>query len=129
MHEYWKEHPEKAFMLFTKVFIYKNNSGTKWSELTQDQKDDPEFKWSCTKMFVLSKRPISPEDAKRAYENSPEMDDVNLPNSTNSKADDPHSGWPSDFVIYPFFPCSAYDVRLLINTVGLRRLHFFEEQE
>jgi len=44
MNEYLKEHPERGFLLFTKVYCYGTNKG-KWRSLSQADKDSKTFKW------------------------------------------------------------------------------------
>ncbi len=127
MHEHLKEHPEEAFMLFTKVYIYSNNTNKKWSQLIQQDKDSKDFKWSVIKLLFLSKNPLTELDIKEYWKNSPELDDP--PDSTNTKAVDGTAKWKKkteDYIIYNYFPVTAYDVKLILNILGIRMTHFIE---
>ena len=126
MHEYLKEHPEKSFLLWQSVYIYHTNTKKKWSELTQKDKDNKNFKWFASKMFMLAKKPVTVADIEKYIKESPEFDDMDIPNSTNSKSSNPSDSWKHhsvDYVIYGWFPLTHYDVKLLFNVMSPRMLH------
>lgn len=129
MNEYLKERPEKAFLLFTKVYIYMTRTKKKWSQLTQEEKETPGFRWDCAKMYFLSRKPLTEEqiinyittDTTELNEpedttNSKSVKNKKLLNLLNTK----------DYIIYPFFPLRACDVKVLLNTIGIRMLHMID---
>lgn len=126
MHENLKTHPEKAFMLFYKVYIYITNTDKKWNDLTTKQKEKRGFKWGCVKLFVMSNGKITKQDIEKHIETCPEMfqyiDGVNKKkhrfNSSN------WNKYSEDYVIYEPHPITEYDAKLLLNTIGVRMLHF-----
>lgn len=127
MHEHLKEHPEKAFILFTKVYIYYNNTKTPWSKLKQKQKDNKNFKWFVSKLFCLSKNPLTKKDVIEYWDNCPEFDTQKV--TTNSKSVSIAHNWKvctKDHIIYGWHPVKAYDVKVLLNTIGIGMCHFIE---
>lgn len=124
MNEYLKEHPERAFISFYKVYIYGTNKG-KWTELSQEDKDSPGFKWDVSKAFFLSKRRITAEDVKNHFTvNGCKCEGEDPEGTTNTKCK--KSKLTKDYVIYGGIPLTGYDAKLLLNVIGLRMLHFVE---
>lgn len=129
MNEYLKERPEKAFLLFTKVYIYMTGTKKKWSELSQEEKETPGFRWDCVKMCFLSKNPLTEEQIINYIKtDTTELNEP--PNTTNSKSIKNKKLMSllttKDYIIYGYFPLRACDVKVLLNTIGIRMLHFID---
>jgi hypothetical protein len=124
VNEYLKEHPENAFLLFTKVYIYYNNTSTPWNKLTQKQKDNKNFRWTCAKMYFLSHKPLTKKQIKHYIEN--DTTELNEPGKTTNKKTINKKMKSEDYVIYPYFPMRGGDVKVLCNALGLRMLHFVD---
>lgn len=124
MHENLKGHPEAVFMYFQKVYNYMTNTG-KWSELTERQKNKKGFEWTITKLFVVSKHPITVDDYYQHMENCPEMIDETA--GVNDKVVKPFTKWKNTYddpLVYAPHPITEYDLKLLLHVIGVRMIHF-----
>lgn len=122
MHEKLKMHPEEAFMLFTKIYIWYANTKTPYTKLTVKEKEGKNFKHEVAKIFCISKHKVTPENIELYLLNSPEED---LAPHFKKKR---NQSWVKsvDYEIYGYHPISAYDLKLLLNVIGIRMLHFIE---
>lgn len=127
MHQNLKNHKEKAFLLFQKVYIYRTNNKKPWDQLTFAEREDIKFKWDVIKFFIISNGEITKQDIWDHLEFCPEsfeyVSGTNAPIDIwrNDKTWNVKSIW---FDIYPPFPLTEYDAKLLMNTIGLRMCHF-----
>jgi hypothetical protein len=129
MHEHLKEHPEKSFLFWTVVYIYYNNTKTTWDKLTQEQKDNKDFRWHVAKLFCVSKKTLKDVDIIGCMSDGAEFDDLKFENNTNSKFEGPMTKWENKstyYEIHTCFPLTAYDLKLLLNLFSPRMLHFIE---
>jgi len=124
MHQHLKQHPERAFLHFIRVYCYITNTKKPWDKLTNAQREHKDFKWTVRKWFFAANAPIiTVEDIKHHETICPELDRTP---GVNDKCEDPTDDWKcrSEFYeIYPPFPLTEYDTQLLINTLGLRMFH------
>ena len=126
MNEDLKRHPDKAFMLFQKVYIYYTNTKKPWIELSEKEKNSKKFKWYCDKWFVLSKKQVTEKQVIEHIKTCPELkesaDDILKNNVDPTKKWKHHSIWTD---VYKGFPIrDEHEFKLLVNTIGLRMLHF-----
>ncbi len=118
--------PEKALLLFTKVYIYTTNTKKPWIELTPKQRNAKNFEWYCPKWFFLSKKPLSQLGVIKHIKTCPELvesaDNILKNNAQVDKKWKHKSFWCD---IYPFYPLrDEKDLKTVINTIGVRMLHF-----
>jgi hypothetical protein len=128
MNEDLRRHPERAFLLFTKVYQYTTNTKNPWNMLTDKERNDKTFQWSCNKWFFISKHPLTEAQCLRHIRTCPELyeevDNVLKNNVDPSKKWKYISHW---FDIYEAYPLrNEEQFKLLVNTIGLRMLHFVE---
>ena len=126
MYEDLKRNLDKAMLLFTKVYVYHTNTKKPWNELTPKQMNDTKFKWACGKWFMLSNDTITSNQVKTHIKSCPELvedADKILKNNNNPFAKwKQHSEWYNIYEAYPIK--GELELKLLINTIGLRMLHF-----
>lgn len=126
MHENLKTQPDKVFMWFQKIYEYKTNTG-KWRDLTEKDRQKKNFQWTIVKMFAVSKNPMTAEDYYKHLKECPELKE-DVP-GTNDKAVHRHPKWRktySDALVYTPHPITPYDLKMLLNTIGIRMIHFVE---
>jgi len=123
VHQNLKTHMDKSFLLFYKSYTYITNTKKPWDKLTIKERERKNFKWRCQKMFILANGEITQKDVEDHYKNCPEMFEYVEGTNTysNEKVWPIESRWTE---IYPPFPLTEYDAKLLINTIGLRMCHF-----
>lgn len=124
MHENLKTQPDKVFMYFQKVYNYMTNTA-KWSELTEKQKTSKGFEWTISKLWVVSKKPITIDDYYDHQTHCPEL--YSETPGVNDKAFKPMKGWKKmyeDPQIYGAHPITEYDLKLLLHILGVRIIHF-----
>lgn len=126
MHQNLKQHKDKAFLVFHRVYIYLTNTKQPWDKLTNKQREAKGFDWKVIKLFVMTNGPLTKEHIIQHMENCPEtfeyVDGVN-----KGGLDLVVKDWKQTsnyFEIYEGFPLTEYDAKLLINTLGLRMCHF-----
>jgi len=126
MNEDLKRNPNKAFMLFQKAYIYHTNTKKPWIKLTDKEKNNKKFRWYCNKWFILSNHQVTEAEVLEHINNCPELKesaDKILKNNINpTKNWKHHSEWVD---VYKTFPIrDEHEFKLLVNTIGLRMLHF-----
>jgi len=130
MHGDLSRNPEKAFMLFTKVYVYNTNTKKPWNKLTAKQRNHKNFQWTCSKWFFVSNEPLTIEDVNNHIIDCPELKesaDNILKNNVNPvKKWKQNAAWAD---IYAFFPLTEYDLKLLLNVIGIRMLHFVNNKK
>ncbi len=123
MNEDLKRNPSKAFMLFTKVYVYTTNTKKPWHKLKTKEMNSKKFEWYCQKWFFMSRTHPTEADVKHHLKTCPELketEDNILKNNFGPKWK--HTSY--FYHIYDSYPLKdAYDFKLLINTIGLRMLH------
>lgn len=126
MHEHLKMQPEKAFMHFTKVYVYHTNSKKPWNKLTEEEKMKKGFEWGVSKWFCVSKKtPLTQKDIEHHLKICPENIEV-IP-GPNTKAIEKRKNIGSSYYhIYPSHPLTEYDLQLLLSVIGTRMIHFVE---
>lgn len=131
MHQNLKNHLDQAFLLWQKVYIYITNTKRPWDELPMKEREDKKFKWTCVKLFVLSNKPISKKDVEEHMKTCPETYEYVEGTNKNGFDLNPNNWKPCSvwYDIYPPFPLTEYDAKLLINTVGLRMCHFINARK
>lgn len=123
MNEDLKRHPEQRLLYFTKVYVYTTNTKKPWNKIDLN---DKKLEWFCAKWFCISKDILTENMVKNHINNCPELkesiDDLSKKNSDPSKNWKYKSEW---YHIYPEVPLKDEgELKLLINTIGLRMLHF-----
>ena len=126
MNEDLKRHPELAPYLFTKVYIYVTNTKKPWNQLTEKDFADKKFKWYCNKWFFISSKKLTEDVVKEHINDCPELreklDDISKKTPNLNKNWKFKSEW---YNIYPEVPLrDEGELKLLVNTIGLRMLHF-----
>ena len=125
MNEHLKSHTDKAFMMFTKVYIYNTNTKKPWDKLTEKDKTNKKFKWYCEKWFCISKGKITSDDMKNHLKICPELKEPE--GSINERHVNFTKGWVRHskfYRMYDAYPLTEYDLKLLLNVIGIRMLHF-----
>lgn len=125
MHQNLKRNKDRSFLRFTRVYIYCSNTRKPWNKLTKAEQDDKNFKWFCRKWFVVSNGDITEDDMKNHEKNCPEV--YEYIEGVNDNVENPAKDWKQCsfwYDIYESFPLTEYDLKLLINVLGLRMVHF-----
>ena len=125
MNEHLKAHMNLAFMRFVKVYVYHTNTKKPWDKLTEKERNAKDFKWLCQKWFCVSKNELKAKDIKKHFDICPELKEPE--GSVNEKHVDLYKGWKQHseyYKIYPEYPLTEYDLKLLLNVVGIRMIHF-----
>ena len=126
MHENLKTQPDKVFMYFQKVYNYMTNTA-KWSELTEKQKISKGFEWTISKLWIVSKTPITVDDYYQHLERCPEL--YNETAGVNDQMFKPMKNWKKTYedpLIYGAHPITPYDLKLLLHVIGIRMIHFVD---
>jgi len=128
MNEDLRRNLDKAFLLFTKVYIYNTNTKKPWNRITNKEMNSKKFKWYCSKWFCISKHPITAKEVENHIISCPELvedkDNVLKNCASPSKGRKHHSVWYDVYDPYPLR--NEEQLKILINTIGLRMLHFIE---
>ena len=125
MHENMKV-SGNAFMWFSKVIIYKTNTKKKWSKLTKRETKAKGFKFIAPKLFVVSKnREVTQQQIEDALLTNPDFNEQQ--SGINDKSGSLTKDWKycsSDYIIYGAHPITEYDLKLIINLLGIRMIQF-----
>jgi hypothetical protein len=128
MHQNLKNHKERAFLLFYRVYIYRNNTKKPWNKLSLTEREDKKFKWDAIKLFVMSNGVITSEDVINHLNTCPEAFEYTTGTNKDAFKDVmTNEKWSNTSIwidIYEPFPLTEYDSKLLINALGLRMCHF-----
>ena len=118
----YKNGRKKPMLLFSKVYVYKTNTKKPWNKLTEKQLNDKKFQWSCIKWFIISNKELTEKDVKTHISSCPELENNEFDKHLPGIKWKHESYW---FNIYNPVPITKeYDLKLLIETIGLRMLHF-----
>ena len=122
MNEDLKRNPEKAMLLFTKVYIYGTNTKKPWDKLNKKEMNKSTFKWECGKWFFLSKHHPTKEQVIEHIKSCPEL----VEDADNILKNNKRSEMKAHFYhIYESYPLrNEEQLKLLLNTIGVRMLHF-----
>ena len=129
MNEDLKRNPDKAFMHFTRVYVYITNTKKPWDELKDKEMKSKKFKWNVSKWFCVSKNKLKREDLIKHFEECPEIHEKGYDgiNKRQEEMFKKPKGWKHQslfFHIYESRPLEVYDLKLLIECLGLRMTHF-----
>jgi len=120
----YKNGTKKPMLLFTKVYVYKTNTKKPWDKLTTKEFDSKKFEWTCIKWFMVSNEPLTEQEVKDHIKSCPELEnnkfDKHLPKDKTKNKNT--SYWYDIYAEQPIV--GEYDLKLLIDTIGLRMLHF-----
>lgn len=128
MNEDLRRNPDKAMMLFTKVYVYTTNTKKPWDKLKPKELNDKKFQWFCNKWFFISKTPLTEEKVNKHIENCPELyeeaDSILTNNIDPTKKWKHTSKWAHIYNSYPLR--NEEQFKTLVNCIGLRMLHFVD---
>lgn len=122
----YKNGAKKPMLLFTKIYIYATNTKKPWNKLTEKDMDNKKFQWTCTKWFIISNNPLVIKEVEEHIKSCPELE--------NNKFDKhvPKSRWKNTSYWYEMYTptpiVGEYDLKLLIEAIGLRMLHFINNK-
>jgi hypothetical protein len=128
MHQNLKNHKERAFLLFYKIYIYRNNTKKPWNKLNLEEREKEDFKWDTVKLFIMSNGVLTEKDVVHHLEICPETFEYTTGTNKDVFKDVMiNKDWKHTSIwvdIYEPFPLTEYDTKLLINAIGLRMCHF-----
>lgn len=128
MREDLRRNKDKSFLLFTKCYVYTTNTRVPWDKLTLEEMNNSDFRWYCVKWFFISKRVLTEQEVENHVKNCPELQES--ADELSKRSVDvgcnfvEKSEWYNLYESYPI--ANEYDLKLLINTIGLRMIHFVD---
>lgn len=112
---------DEPLLYFQKVYVYITNTDKPWNKLTNEDMSKKKFSYVCHKWYFIVKKKLSKRDIDKHFRTCNDGHNVSEFYDMAKKRDIGYS------VFYDFYepvPLSEYDLKLLLNTIGIKILHF-----
>lgn len=122
MHEELKR--KENGLWFNKVYFYYTNTTKPYSQLKEKDINKKGFDLICPKLFFIgNKKMLTETEVIWSINEDPDIGSMDGFDANNLK-DKKWKTWKRDILVYGGHPITIYDMKLLINLLGVRLLRF-----